>query len=184
MTGYGKFPLLDKLPQFKFSRSWELPANIDARAYCHFALGLIWRGSSIDWPEPWNGARGALGKEFEKQFRKYVQDPDNQPYPERTYINVIVDTDKGDCVGTHPPIKGREKNVAKCASAFQFTTLGVHFHVTVGGVIHTRHQDNFREGSAPICFSKCGFKDYGLHSMILKSINAGKPVGMLAKSLI
>ncbi len=175
----GNFPLLAKLQGSHLTRSWELDESINGAAYYHFALGILWRASAIDWPAPWNGSRNSLGSRFEEQFRRYVHDPDNNAMPSRTYVNVVVNTDMGPCVGNHPPTRGRERKIAKAGSAHQFTMLGMHFHVTVGGVILPESQHYFRTDSLPVAFTTADFREYGLHEMISEAISKGKPKGKL-----
>ena len=184
--GHGKFTLRDKVRKATDSFAvgdvrWINPirdsTNLNSDAYLHFGASVIWRASAGKWPESIGRARGALGRKYQEELRRYLLGETG--FPSKIYLGVFVDGDEDImpimAFPTHTRYSGHYGH--------DFYIPGVKFRFTVGSVTGGIGRE-FKQAGTPILFADYSFRKSGDFQLLAANTRTGvTPRGRLAKDV-
>lgn len=164
--------------KFVCARNLNDVNGLNYYAYAYFSISIMWRGSVYDWPQPYHLMARKLGP-YQEQFRRWLENEDS--FPQKTYIEIIVDTEEESPAFGAPNIS--MVNDLGTMRVYQFIAFGVWFRVHVGGILNDKGKDAFRGGPLPIAFRKSSFSDLGISELALYDLNRTIPVKKLRSVL-
>jgi len=174
---HNDFPLRDKTLSLVSDDSVvtrKTMGKLDYQRYAYFALSVIWRGSTTQWPAPYNKLYGKL-RRHEELFRRYLYD--QKQFPHRTFITVYVDTVDQNYHGLHIPYFHSEIYEKTRLRVFKFQVPGVIFNVFTEANIPVDQKITLSEFPIPISFIKIDFSQLNSYRNAIEQAKNNRPIG-------